>query len=528
MKHLFCILVFSTMCFRVASAQDVSGTVRDVNGKPISKVVVSDGYTVIRTDENGKYSFQRNPEASYVYISLPAEYEVPLRQGSPCFYKKLTDDLVYDFVLRPLKKGPQNEFDILFLADPQCQNIRHVNRFRTETVPDIRATVKKSKKPVYCITLGDIAYSEGPRNAVYLLPVLKNEMTVQKTGAPVFQTIGNHDFEYQPVAASETNTTPTIRMQRTFEAVFGPLNYSWNRGQAHIISMNDVIYKEMNKAGKYTGDFLDYQVEWLKRDLSFVPKDKLILFCVHIPLEHNRKKENSQKVLELLSEYENCHIISGHTHYMCNFIHKNGIYEHILAAVCGQWWWSRFNGDGTPNGYGVFSIKGNKVSDWYYKGVGFDRKRQFQLYSGDAKCGGEFEQPHFMVGESVLLANVWNADSNWKIEVFEDGVKSGEMKKIKPTPYRGEEYPTALSSKDWWAIGFHVGVVGRGHVGTSTRRNYCMPCHHMYRFELHSPKSKVLVRVTDQKGRVYTEDHVISGPEYEEAAAPKYEVTESW
>ncbi|MBQ0080088.1 MAG: calcineurin-like phosphoesterase C-terminal domain-containing protein [Alistipes sp.] len=528
MKNIFLVCLFTSLNLACALAQDVKGTIRDTEGRPISEVVVSDGFTVVQTDSQGSYSFQRNKEASYVYISLPAAYEIPLRHGAPCFYKKLTDDLVYDFVLKPLRKGPQNDFTVLFLADPQCQNIRHVNRFRTETVPDVKATVKKSKTPVFCVTLGDIGYSEGPRNAVYLLPIMKNEMSVEKTGAPVFQTIGNHDFEYQPCAESETNLTPTMRMQRTFEAVFGPLNYSWNRGQAHIISMNDVVYKEMNKPGKYVGDFLDYQVEWLKRDLSFVPKDKLILFCVHIPLEHNRKRANSQKVLELLSQFENCHIISGHTHYMRSFFHKNGIREHILAAVCGQWWWSRFNGDGCPNGYGVFSVKGNKLSDWYYKGVGFDRNSQFQLYRGDAKCGGVFEQPQFMLGEQVLLANVWNADKDWKIEVFEDGVKSGEMKKIKPTAYRAEEYPTTLSSKDWWAIGYHVGVVGRGHVGTSTRRNYCMPCYHMYRFDLRSSKSKVLVRVTDHKGRVFSENHVISGPEYKNAAAPKYEVTECW
>ena len=523
----FLIMLSAVLVAATAVAQDVSGVIKTTQDKPVAGVVVSDGYSVVVTDAEGRYAFDRHPEASYVYYSLPAEFEVPLRQGHPCFYKKLTDDKVYDFVLKPLKKVEKN-FRLIMVADPQCQNLRHVHRFRTETAPDMRQTAKKSKVPCYAVSLGDIVYSEGPRNANYLMPMIKYEMAAENIGMPMFQTIGNHDCDYEPVATNARNSTPSVRMQRMFAATFGPIDYSWNRGDVHIVSMNDIVYDDIKNFKKYHGDFTDKQVEWLRQDLQYVSKDKLVILCVHIPVEHFRKTENNKKVLALLREFPNCRIMSGHTHYMRHFKHKNGIMEHILAAASGCWWWSRNNGDGSPNGYGIFDIKGNQVADYVYKGVGFDTNYQLRVYRGNATFGGEHEQPTLPFGADKILANVWNADKNWKIEVYEDGKLAGEMQKMKPSPFRGDEHPSLTSSKDWWAIGYHTGVVGRGHRKGSTRPNYCTPNHHMYIYTLQNPAAKVEVVATDSKGRRYSCKEIIEGADYKLAAPPVYKVGEVW
>lgn len=532
MKKTFTILFFALLAALPLAAQnpkvEVRGRVTTTAGEPVEGVAVSDGYTVVATDAKGEYLFNRAPEAEYVFCSVPAAYAVPLRQGAPCIYKKLSDGGRYDFVLRPLKKGAERNFTLFCIADPQCYTIHHVNRFRTETVPDVRRSVARESLPCYGISLGDIAYTEGKHNATYVLPLMKTEMSKENIGMPVFQTIGNHDNEYQPIALNEGNPTPTIRFQRVFESVFGPIDYSWNRGEAHIVMMNDIVYRTIETSRSYYGDFTDAQVEWLRQDLALVPKDKLLIFCVHIPLAGILDRANVQKVLALLGEFENCHIMSGHTHYNRNFVHANGIYEHIQAAASGGWWWSRNNGDGTPNGYAVYDVRGNKITDWRYKSVGFDEKHQMRLYRGDAEFGGDYERLKLPFGGNVLLANVWNADKDWKIEVYEDGRLSGEMTLMEPSPFRGDEYPSLSSSKDWWAIGYHVGVVGRGHFKGSTRRNYCAPCYHMYTYTLKNPSAKVRVVATDSHGRRYTESHVIAGAEYGDAKPPVYKVGEAW
>ena len=123
---LVAMLGFATMA--TAQVTEVTGTIRTTNGTPIAGVVVTDGHTVTATDAEGKYAFTRHEEAAYVYYSLPAEYRVPLRQGHPCFYKKLTDDKVYDFVLQPLK-------GVLTLAFPRAVIYRGQSSVLTIRVP---------------------------------------------------------------------------------------------------------------------------------------------------------------------------------------------------------------------------------------------------------------------------------------------------------------------------------------------------------------------------------------------------------
>ena len=151
-----------------------------------------------------------------------------------------------------------------------------------------------------------------------------------------------------------------------------------------------------------------------------------------------------------------------------------------------------------------------------------------RLYRGNAQFGGKHEQPTLPFGADKILANVWFADKDWKIELYEDGKLSGEMQLMKSSPYRGDEHPSLESSKDWWAIGYHTGVVGRGHRKGSTRKNYCTKCCHMYIYTLKNPNAKVKVIATDDKGRKFVCDHVIEGPEYELAAPAEYKTTESW
>ena len=217
--------------------------------------------------------------------------------------------------------------------------------------------------------------------------------------------------------------------------------------------------------------------------------------------------------------------MSGHTHYMRNEpTLSGGVYEHVHAAVCGTWWYSKVNGDGCPNGYGVYDIEGNTIKNWYYKGVNNgmnDRDYQIRLYRGNLKCGGPHEYIALQHGDGVLLANVFNADKNWTVKVYEDGVYSGTMtlipnKKTEPTAGTSESNPTkpsTSSSQDWWAIGYHIGVVGRGHVG-GTRANYLTNAFHIYKYTLKNKNAAVRVEATDRFGRTYSTSTITGDYDY--------------
>ena len=199
--------------------------------------------------------------------------------------------------------------------------------------------------------------------------------------------------------------------------------------------------------------------------------------------------------------------------------------DHIMAITV-----ARCNGtlrsnmeidnDGTPNGYMVMEVDGDKV-EWYYKSIGHDRDYQMRLYRGNLKCGGEHEYFELQHGEDVILANVFNADNAWTVKVYENDQDMGTMTRIanaKIDPDAGSSQsnptkPSVQSSQDWWAIGYHIGVVGRGHVG-GTRANYLTNSFHIYKYTLKNKNAAVRVEATDRFGRTYSTSTITGDYDY--------------
>ena len=68
------------------------GAVKDKqSGEGIAGVVVSDGFNCVKTDKNGVYQLVRDKNSEMVFISVPAEYEIPVDGGNHAtFYKRLS------------------------------------------------------------------------------------------------------------------------------------------------------------------------------------------------------------------------------------------------------------------------------------------------------------------------------------------------------------------------------------------------------------------------------------------------------
>ena len=407
---------------------DLYGYVRDASGSAIEGVVVSDGYTCTVTGADGRYAMQRHPNAYYVYYSTPADckVEVDPSTGLPLFYQKIRKSQPqYDFTLT--RQAEETKFRMLAIGDPQVTTTAQVYRFETETVADINSYVAAQTDglPTYAITLGDIV-----GNKWELYPDMVKAMARSKTSVPVFQTIGNHDHEFPQVT--------DLSAQRRYEASFGPVNYSFTRGDVHFVSMDDIIHKATG-SDAYTSGFLDWQFEWLKQDLSYVPRTCAVVLCVHIPFRggfNGAGETYFDEVLELLAQFDRAWIFSAHTHNnKTNYTHAVGskkIREYILGTSCGAWWHGTVCTDGAPNGYGVFEYDGTSLTNMIYKPTRYDETFQIRLYNGeDVFTGGTAKSWKFDLQQpkNRLMANVWNADDTWTIEVYENGVKTGDMAK---------------------------------------------------------------------------------------------------
>lgn len=512
----------------------VEGHVRYSDGSPAVGVSVSNGFDVTVTDAGGYYTLPDNDDVWYFYISMPADAVISKNaDGCPDFFKrKLAGCSGYDFTLE--RQAVENRFVLFAMADPQAHNAKRENqtlvnsdRFRDESVPAINARAATYSLPCYGVTLGDIVYNEDSRNSTGGLPTMRSHFS--KINMPVFQTIGNHDYTWfytssgNELKTDATSSTLFLKAQRAFEDCFGPINYSFNRGDVHVVCMRNIIWNNSTEPRKYRGGFTDEQYRWLAADLANVPSDKTVVFCVHIPICSCLGGDNVSKVLTLLRGFSHAEIFSAHTHYIKNVpdVGGSGIYEHVHEALCGIFWWSNLAVDGAPNGYHVYEFSGKQIVDSYFIGVNNHmntRDYQMRVYRGGVKYGGSyiyFVNPH---PSDVLLINVFNSDVNWKVEVYEDDVLSGEaslMPENKET-YDDAMYSTVIygeqSSQDWWAQAYHLGVLGKGFKNgrlNPSNSDYMDHCYHMYKYTIKNPAASIKVVATDTFGHRYTCTEVV-------------------
>ncbi|PKP55666.1 hypothetical protein CVT91_15060 [Candidatus Atribacteria bacterium HGW-Atribacteria-1] len=122
----------------------------------------------------------------------------------------------------------------------------------------------------------------------------------------------------------------------------------------------------------------DYQIEWLREDLSYRQGSPLLIFF-HIP---TRSWENYAEVLNLFNQHST-KMFSGHLH-MDVLIDSQGIPEQVTGALCGEWW-RGFCPDGKPYGYRIVQVEGSNISS-FYKEIG--SKRQINIIAPDPLvCG---------------------------------------------------------------------------------------------------------------------------------------------
>lgn len=100
----------------------VKGIVKDSAGNGIAGVVVSDGLEVTATDERGIYYLASDlARRNFVFVSVPADCEIPATQGCPRFYRKIDRKQAVnraDFTLTR-RKTPADRHSLIVMADIQ-------------------------------------------------------------------------------------------------------------------------------------------------------------------------------------------------------------------------------------------------------------------------------------------------------------------------------------------------------------------------------------------------------------------------
>lgn len=446
-----------------AGERRLSGHVFDGN-KGLSGVAVTDGYTIVRTDKDGKYELSANPSAGFVYISVPSGYHIPEERYIASFYRSLDRSLGNDFTLEKLPIDDRKHNFVVW-ADTQMISKKDCEQLMNQSVPDLKGLLRSYPKDTlwHGIGCGDLVWDHFDLYGDY-------KEAVYFSGIPFYNVIGNHDMDL--------DARTDDRSDKTFRENFGPTWYSFNRGEIHYVVLDDVFFIGADK--KYIGYLTESQLAWLEQDLAMVKHGSTVVVSLHIPTNtgaarRDKKEEelggtvsNRKQLYKLLAHYK-VHLMSGHTHYNDNW-EEGDMMEHNHGTVCGAWWTGPICGDGTPSGYGVYEVDGADIK-WYYKSTGMDRSKQMRIRAV----------------EGEIVANVWNWDNKWKVEWFEDGVSKGPM-----------EQRVAF---DPWAVELYAGPE------LPKKHTFVEPflTDHIFFAKASAGAKKIMVRVTDRFGNIYEE-----------------------
>ena len=397
----------------------LKGTVVDEEGRGIAGVVVNNGREFCRTDRHGAWQLLTDSTVSkFVSISTPRECVLPQTDGiASGFYIPVGEAFRHKTanIFRLQRRDSiSDHFHYIAISDPQILNAHDMKRWRTETVAAIMRTASQLRKTgdVVGMTLGDVVFDNMNIYPQYVKSIRNRRMTF-------FQCIGNHDFEkaYADLHNSELGVEKYA--ERMFGKYFGPVNYSFNIGKAHVVTIKNINYRG---GCKYEEEITDEDLQWLKRDLSYVSKNMVVILNMHAPAWNSMEPIdnilNADRLRELLAPFE-AHVFAGHTHFFENVEVAPTLYQHNIAAACGAWWTSNLNRDGAPNGYMVVDVDGTKLT-WKYKLANVKGDCQMRVYKP-----GEFRTQ-----KDCFVANVWEWDPHCRVVWYEDGKYKGLMQRF--------------------------------------------------------------------------------------------------
>ena len=487
-------------------------------GKGVPDVVVSDGYEVTRTDADGFFWLNSRMKNGYVFISVPSGY-MPVCDGAlPRFWQPVSSasgDLYFD-----LKEEPNDRFDLVVSTDLHLADrydSKDVTAFKTyylKALGDVAA--ESAGKPVYNIVLGDMTWDIYWKN----LNLTRYKAMARQYPVTTFHVLGNHDYDM--------SCTDDAKAAQEYVSKLGPVWYSFNIGRNHFVVLDDVVYKNVNQSRNHDTYVSDEQLEWLRKDLSFVPADCRIFVAMHCTA-FDVQGISSQGALQVGLNFSpaaretallDClkgrevHFITGDTHVNQSIPPESGcvkgadFYEHNVAAVCSSWWWTWYLShnhickDGSEGGFLVFSDDGSALS-WKYRSLSYGYEKQFRAYDMNEVKAFILSSPMYAsfyhaypsrekygsIPANAVLVNVFNWDPRWRVKVTEDGRELPVSWKSIEDPYHTLSYDAPR-------------VAENGEYTSSFRT---IATHHIFMVCASSATSTLEIEVEDSFGNVYRE-----------------------
>ena len=484
-----------------------SNGIRDYGEPGLADIRVSNGRQVVLSDESGKWCLplpandEQRQDAEFFVIKpqgwmpplgehlLPKYFYLHRPEGSPKTRYAGSKEtgplpLSIDFPLHKQVEG--DELRVLIYGDPQPRNLQEVAWMGEDVVEECRGFDGS-----FGIALGDIAFDN-----LAMFPEIAS--TLAETGIPWWMVLGNHDINYD---------APTDKLaNETFIANFGPANYAFDWGPAHFLILDNVewVVPAEGKAN-YQARFSEEALEFARNELALVPKDRLVVAAMHIPL---KGVQNGKVLLDLLAQFDYSVSVSGHTHTQRvdelgaqHGWNKAEAHTHVVhVTACGSWWSGEPDQrgiphstmrDGAPKGWLEWTFTQGKWK-FDFRAAGEDASTQMHTITGD-----------IVDGNLEVWVNVWNGDPRNKVEARLNS--AGDWIELKRVLAPDPSYVALVAAEEirredkWRKLPEPINSTHLWH-------------GQLRMADIWNGPMQVYVRVTDRWGRIHTERGVTPLP----------------
>lgn len=297
------LLLFSISCFSYNGKvfyDDNKNGIYDKKDQLLPGVMVSDGLHVVKTDSNGEFNLPGHDRARFITVTTPTGY-----MPSKVHYIKIDKNLTsYNFpLLKTNKVASDGKHSFIHISDTEIRDANPIHKIWANNIRDYA----QNENIGFIMHTGDICYEGGLKAHIHL-------MNSQNMGVPMYYGIGNHDLVEGAYG------------EELFESIYGPVWYSFDYGNIHYV-MTPMA------AGDFKPSYNEaYLYEWLKNDLSHIPKDQPIIIFNH-NLKSTDKfiiQKNEKEKLVLNKDYNLKAWISGHCHI--SYVTMQGDVKTISTA----------------------------------------------------------------------------------------------------------------------------------------------------------------------------------------------------
>lgn len=419
------------------------GYVLDNMGNPVEGVLVTDGQQTVLTGKDGKYNMVSDlTKRRFVYLTIPADYEVPSKAGVPQFFTKIDQSkkkFEANFILKKRTTSP-DRYTILMSADPQIRQstqgsdklLYHSGDIYTAMCADMKDMAASiTDRPVYGICLGDMVHDN-----MNLWPQYLNGL--KDFTFPVFHAIGNHDH-IQTVATDYEAIS-------TYENYLGPTNFAVDLGKIHYLFIDNIVMADNTKSGDSRNGISNENLEWLKGHLQHVPKDRILMVSTHSSLYEKlgyhpyNSDLNAASYTPLFGQYKYVHTWAGHQHDYYNYAfaaEKDPKFQNVESHVLGRTTGSlgsnaEITSDGAWRGYLVIDVDGEDIT-WKFHALTYDHQlKPVAAYPAEGQFRATVPNENGWTSDGKVYVNIWMYDAHWGPVYYTDSGKSKvEMTRIK-------------------------------------------------------------------------------------------------